>query len=83
MEDHQHLIDLMLETPFNFMLSIGGKCDMYLDQLSDWVIVPVKVRYSTDANSQKKSQEYIIMNYSINVVGNMQQDVQSSIKRFF
>lgn len=81
-EDHQHLIDLMLETPFNFMLSIGKDCQMYLDQLSDWVIVPVKVRYSTDANSQKLSQEYIIMNYNINDIGNMQIDNQSSLMGF-
>lgn len=82
-ENHQELINFMLKTPFNFMLSVGGKCEMYLEQLSDWVIVPVKVRYSTDATSQKKSQEYIIMNYEVNDVGNMQIDNQSSLSRFF
>ena len=81
-ENHQALIDFMLKTPFNFMLSIGGKCEMYLEQLSDWVIVPVKVRYSTDATSQKKSQEYIVMNYEVNDIGNMQIDNQYSLKRF-
>jgi len=82
-EDHQDLIDLMLETPFNFMLSIGGKCDFYLEQLKDWNIVPVEVRYSTDARSQKKSQEYIIMNYDIVKVAKMTQDFQSIITNFF
>jgi len=81
-EYHQELIDLMLKTPFNFMLSIGCECEMYLEQLSDWVIVPVDVRYSTDATSQTKSQEYIIMNYEINDVGNMQQDNQTNMMRF-
>jgi len=82
-EDHQDLIDRMLETPFNFLLSIGGKCDLYLDQLKDWIIIPVKVRYSTDATSQKKSQEYLIMNYKITNHAIMTQDLQSDITRFF
>ncbi|KKN10967.1 hypothetical protein LCGC14_1031160, partial [marine sediment metagenome] len=58
-EYHQDLIDIALATPFNFMLSMGGKCEAYLEQLSDWNIVPVKVKYSTSANHQKDSQEYI------------------------
>jgi len=84
-EYHKKLIEIMLNTPFNFMLSIGGPCEeIYIDPLrdADWVIVPVKVRYSTDATSQKLSQEYIIMNYSLNDVGNMKQDNQSSMMRF-
>lgn len=69
--DHQDLIDIALETPFNLMLSIGGECEAYLEQLSDWNIVPVKVKYSTSANHQKDSQEYIIMNYEIQSIAKM------------
>ena len=70
-ELHQDLLDLMLETPFNFMLSIGGECEAYLEQLSDWNILPVKVKYSTSANHQKDSQEFIITNYEIQEIAKM------------
>ena len=75
-EDHQDLIDILLPTPFNFMLSIGGECGHYIDVLTEnnWNIVSVKVRYSTDANSQKQSQEYICMNYEIENVAKMVMD---------
>jgi len=66
LEDHQDLIKIIKESPFHVMLSIGSKCDLYLEELKDFNIIPVKVKYSTDANSQKESQEYIIMNYDIN-----------------
>jgi site-specific DNA-adenine methylase len=64
-EQHETLITIIKETPFNIMLSIGGECDLYLEELSDLTIVPVSVKYSTSANHQKESQEYIIMNYDI------------------
>jgi len=64
-EDHQDLIEIMINSPFNIMLSIGGDCDLYLEKLKDWNIQEVFVRYSTDANTQKKSKEYLIMNYDI------------------
>ena len=70
-ELHQDLLDLMLETPFNFMLSIGGECEFYLEQLKDWNILPVKVKYSTSANHQKDSQEFIITNYEIQEIAKM------------
>lgn len=67
-EDHHDLLQIALASPFNFMLSMGGKCEeLYIEPLreANWVIEPVKVKYSTDANSQKESQEYICMNYEI------------------
>lgn len=83
-EYHQYIIDIMLETPFNFMLSMGGKCEAYLEQLEDWNIVPVKVKYSTDANSQKESQEYIIMNYEIEGIAKMiMPSNQKLIEKYF
>lgn len=73
-ERHQELIDIILKTPFNFMLSIGGKCEeLYIAPLEEegWVIKPVKVKYATSANHQKESQEYICMNYEISGVAKM------------
>lgn len=74
---HQDLVEICLNTPFNFMLSTGGECEeIYIDPLTDagWNIVPVKVKYSTDANSQKDSQEYICMNYKIGNIAKMVED---------
>lgn len=67
-KEHLDLIKILLESPFHCMLSIGGECDLYLDALrkEGWIIDPVTTKYSTDANSQKDSQEYICMNYDIN-----------------
>lgn len=81
-DDHQDLIDILLETPFNFMLSIGGVCkEIYIEPLMDagWNIVPVKVRYSTSATTQKESQEYICMNYEIKGIAKMIQDSSQKI----
>jgi len=66
-EFHQDLIDINLESPFNILQSIGGECGFYIDSYKDagWNIIPVKTKYSTDANSQKESQEYFCMNYNI------------------
>lgn len=83
-EFHQDLLALMKETPFNFMLSIGGECDFYLKQLEDWNIVPVKVKYSTSANHQHDSQEYIIMNYEIEGIAKMiMPSNQKLIEKYF
>lgn len=65
LDDHKALIEIILKSPFHVMLSIGGNCELYLDKLKGLFIKPVDVRYSTDANSQKKSREYIITNYDI------------------
>lgn len=81
-EDHQDLIDILLKSPFNCMLSIGSKCKMYLEALKDWVIIPVKVKYSTDAISQSDSQEYIIMNYEISKLSRMGMDYQKPLTKF-
>ena len=73
-EDHFDLIEIALDTPFHFMLSIGGDCEIYIDILGEagWVIDPVKTKYSTDANTQKDTQEYICMNYDITELPLMQ-----------
>ncbi|MDH3324092.1 MAG: hypothetical protein OEL89_00475 [Candidatus Peregrinibacteria bacterium] len=70
-EFHHSLIDRMIKTPFHFMLSIGGECEeLYVEPLKDegWNVKDVYTRYSTDANSQDKIREYLIMNYDINLV---------------
>ncbi len=85
-KDHKDLINIMLKTPFNFMLSIGGNCEeIYIEPLKNngWIIKEVYVRYSTDAKTQKKSKEYIVMNYEINKSAKMSEDYQSNITKFF
>lgn len=66
-EDHQELIEICLDSPFNLMLSIGGDCKFYLEifQKAGWFIKNLYTRYSTDANSQDLTKEYAIMNYDI------------------
>ena len=64
-EEHDILLDILLNTKFKFMLSMGGDCEFYLDTLEDCIIKELKVKYSTDANSQKESTEWLIMNYDI------------------
>jgi len=80
-EDHQDLINICLETPFNVMLSTGGDCGIYLDALGDagWFIKKVHTRYSTNANSQKLTKEYICMNYDIKKLPKMIMDNQPDI----
>jgi len=72
-KEHLKLIEILINSPFNFMLTIGGECEFYIEELkaNNWFIEPVKVKYSTDANSQKESQEYICMNYDIKKVPKM------------
>lgn len=65
-EDHNYLIDFYKESEMKLMLSVGGDCGIYLDELSDFYILPVKTRYATNPHSKKEDiQEYIIMNYDI------------------
>lgn len=66
-QEHLDLIEILINSPFHCMLSIGGECDFYLEKFKEnkWIIDSVKTKYSTDATSQKESQEYIIMNYDI------------------
>lgn len=65
MEDHEYLIEIMKETPFNFMLSIGGECEFYIDNLKDMNIIELNVKYSISSNHQYERKEYLIMNYDI------------------
>ena len=86
-EDHNDLIEIMLNSPFNFMLSIGGDCDLYLENFDDnenWIIQEVYTKYSIDSNSQKSSKEYLIMNYDIDKIPKMSKHHnQTNLERFF
>lgn len=65
-QDHLDLIDIMLESPFNIITSIGGTCDYYIDVFKKepkWYIIDLEVTYCQNANTQKKSKEYLILNY--------------------
>ena len=83
-EDHEDLINLMLESPFKFMLSIGGDCQFYLDAFKgpNWIIKEVYTKYSTNANSQELKKEYLIMNYDIKAVPRFEQDNQSNLSKY-
>lgn len=84
--EHAQLVERMLETPFHFMLSIGGECEeIYVDPLKEagWTIDEVFTRYSTDANSQDKVKEYIIYNYNINEVPMMREAMTKTIEEWF
>lgn len=70
-EDHLKLINILDNTPFNFILTIGMECDIYLKKLDHHYILPIKVVYSTSANNQYERQEYIIMNYNYKKVPRM------------
>lgn len=78
-EEHDILIEILQNTKFKFMLSIGGNCEFYLDALKDCIIKELKVKYSTDANSQKESTEYLIMNYDINKEALMTQSTDQGV----
>lgn len=83
-EDHQDLINIAIQSPFNFKLSIGGDCQFYLDILkeNDWFIKEVKTKYSTDAKTQNEITEYVCMNYDINTFPKMVIDLQSDIRSY-
>lgn len=84
-ELHQALVDRLVKSPFNNLLSIGGECEeLYVKPLKEagWFVEEVFVKYSTDANSQKKSKEYLIMNYDIERVPKMIHDHQVDIRSF-
>lgn len=76
LEDHKKLVEILIESPFHCLLSIGGEGSkkLYRDPLKEagFITKNVYTRYSTDANSQKKSKEYLIMNYNINTLPLMQ-----------
>ena len=68
-EDHLDLIEILIECPFYWMLSIGASCELYLDALSDFYIVELKTKYQTDANSQDEVIEFLVMNYNPEELG--------------
>ena len=83
-DDHYKLINFYKESQMKLMLSIGGDCGIYLDELSSFNILPVKTRYATNPHSKKEDiQEYLIMNYEPKteerMVGN---NIQKSIFSF-
>lgn len=65
-EEHDILIKFLQESPFHWLLSIGGECEFYVDELSEFNIIEAEVKYSTSANHQTSKKEYLIMNYDIN-----------------
>ena len=81
---HYDLIDIMIDSPFNFMLSIGKECGFYLDALMDagWIIKEVTTRYSTNANTQSLSKEYLCMNYNIDKFPKMVVDNQITLDNY-
>lgn len=84
-KEHDILLDICLNTKFKFMLSIGGDCEFYLETLKDFVIKELKVKYSIDANSQKESTEYLIMNYDIKklpLMPNNSQYIQNNLEEW-
>lgn len=83
-EDHQELINIMLDTPFNFMLSTGKECKIYLDTFKEagWIIKPLDTRHSINANSQDLTIEYAIMNYDIKKQPRMVIENQSNLMEF-
>ena len=81
-QHHGKLIDILLNTKFKFMLSIGGNCDFYLNSLSSFNIKEVKVIYSANATAQYERKEYLIMNYDIKKVRKMITHDQQDIMQF-
>ena len=83
-EYHYDLIDIMIDCPFNFMLSIGKDCGFYLDALraAGWFIKEISIRYSTNANAQKLSKEYLCTNYDIKKIPKMIIDNQILLTKF-
>lgn len=68
-EDHLDLLEILINCPFYWMLSIGGDCRLYLDALDMFFITEVKTKYQTDANSQDEITEYVITNYDPSEIG--------------
>ncbi|KKK65200.1 hypothetical protein LCGC14_2976530 [marine sediment metagenome] len=84
MDEHLELIDILLESPFNILLSIGCDCEFYIDALKEggWFIEEVYTKYSTDANSQKETKEYFCMNYDIKKEPKLIMDYQQNILEY-
>lgn len=84
MEEHNALIELNLESPFNVMQTIGGNCEFYLDSYKEvgWKIKEVFTKYSTDANSQNPTKEYICMNFNIKNFPKMIMDYQPDLMNY-
>jgi len=87
MNDHYDLINIMKETPFHFLTSIGGECKFYIDEFKDldnWKVIPVKIKYCTSAKNQIEKTEYMICNYDIKKTPKMRKDnKQKTIESFF
>lgn len=78
---HLQLIELALDSPFHFMLSMGGDCELYLDIFKEerWNIKELKVKYSRSANFQYDRKEYLITNYDLKSFPKMIHDNQKNI----
>jgi len=83
-EDHLDVIEILLDTPFPFLLSIGGKCKLYLDAFreANYIIEPIETKYSTNARHQNKTLEYLVMNYDIKKLPKMIMDYQVPLTKY-
>lgn len=83
-KDHLDVINILLDTPFKFELSIGGDCDFYLDAFREvgYRIDPITNKYSTNAKHQKEITEYLVMNYNPEKVPLMSIDNQPNLMEF-
>ncbi len=80
--DHRNLINILKECPFHWLLTIGSNCDLYLDELSNFRIEKVSVKYSVSSNNQYERAEYFITNYDPSKVPLMRFSYQKTIKYF-
>lgn len=80
-EQHKILNKLVLNSPFHVLESLGGKCQWILDEYKDagLIIDTVYTKYSTNANTQKKRKEYLIMNYDIDNLPRMDFDIEQQL----
>ena len=84
-KEHNILNNIVLESPFHILESLGGECEWIIDIYKEagFIIDEVYTRYSTDANTQKKSKEFLIMNYDINELPLMTQSIdQKTMEKY-
>lgn len=83
-KDHLDVINILLDTPFKFLLSIGGECEFYLDAFREvgFRIDPIPNKYSTNAKHQKEITEYIVMNYNPEKVPLIIMDNQPTLMKY-
>ena len=80
-EKYRDLVELLLDSPFHILQTIGGNCEIYIDLYKEagWFIDELKTRYSTDAKSQNEVTEFACMNYDISRLPLMIQPIEQNI----